>query len=82
MDDATVVLRSPDQNLILIARSVLDGAGIPFVVKGEGIQDIIGGGRIGGMNFLTGPIEILVPDDRAEEARAILADFDQEASDS
>jgi hypothetical protein len=58
-----------------IAKSILSGSGIKFIVSGERLQDIIGAGRIGGFNILTGPAQLAVPDDQAKSARELLADL-------
>jgi hypothetical protein len=54
------------------ARSLLDGEGIDYTVRGENLQDLFGMGRLGGYNYVTGPAEIWVRADDAERARALL----------
>jgi hypothetical protein len=67
------VLESGDEALTTLVKSLLDGEGIPYVVKGEGVQDLLGWGRIvGGFNYAVGPAEILVHHDDADRARDLL----------
>jgi hypothetical protein len=54
---------------MLLACSRLEGAGIPFFRKGEGVQDLFGAGRLGlGYSAVVGSPELQV--DREDEARA------------
>jgi hypothetical protein len=56
-----------------LARSVLEDAGIHYVVRGDGVQDLFAWGRVGtGFNPVTGPPMLLVEKQRADEARALL----------
>ena len=58
---------------LLLAQSVLNQHDIPYLAKGEQIQDLFGYGRLTVVNPITGPVEIHVALDKAEEAREILA---------
>jgi hypothetical protein len=70
------VFESGDAALIPLVRSLLDSAGIPFVTKGEGIQDLFGWGRMpGGFSVVAGPVTFQVDEEDAEEARALLEDL-------
>src|SRR5947209_952205 len=66
------VLSTPNEATILVARSLLDDAGIPYVTKNEQLQDLLGLGRIGGYNILVGPIVLQVRSDDVDTAREIL----------
>ena len=68
----TVVLRTADEGLTMLAKSILDAENINYIVKGQGVQDILGLGRLGGFNYVTGPVEFLVHKDDADSARAAL----------
>ena len=58
--------------LIPLFESLLDDAGIEYMAKSEGIQDLFGWGRFGSnMNYLIGPVEFFVREDAAAEALAI-----------
>jgi hypothetical protein len=72
-----IVYVTSDLGRFEIAKSLLKANGIDFVVSGEALQDIIGGGRIGGINIMTGPAQIAVSEDDAEDARELLADLDR-----
>ena len=66
------VLRTGDAGLIPFAKSLLEGEGIEYLVSGENLQDLLGAGRLGGYNYVTGPAEFWVHTDDAERARALL----------
>ena len=77
------VFESGDPALIALARSLLDSAEIPFMTKGEGIQDIFGWGRMpGSFSIVAGPVEFQVNEKDAEEARALLEDLRASNQDS
>jgi hypothetical protein len=61
-----------------LSKSILEDADIPFMAKGEGVQDLFGMGRIGpaGYNLITGPVEIQVPSNYEKEARVLLTDVE------
>ena len=70
------VLASGDPGLMAVAKSLIQSADIPFLVQGEGIQDLFGVGRIGsGFNVVTGPARLQVGADDADDAREVLADL-------
>jgi hypothetical protein len=70
------VLRTADAGLIPLAKSLLDGEGIEYLVRGENLQDLFGAGRLGGYNYVTGPAEFWVNTHDAERARALLDGLD------
>jgi hypothetical protein len=70
------VLRTADAGLIPLAKSLLEGEGIEYVVRGENLQDLFGAGRLGGYNSITGPAEFLVHSHDAERARTLLDGLD------
>src|SRR5262245_15758373 len=71
------ILATGDRGQIAFAKSLLDDAGIPYVVKGEGVQDLFGMGRLGASyNFITGPAEIQVHVNYEDEARELLDKID------
>jgi hypothetical protein len=77
------VFESGDAALIAFARSLLDSAEIPFMTKGEGIQDLFGWGRMaGGFNVITGPVAFQVDKEDAVEAKALLEDLHESEPDS
>ncbi len=70
------VLATGDPGLMAIAKSLLQSAEIPFMVQGEGIQDLFGAGCFGtGFNLITGPAKLQVAAGDADEARELLADL-------
>ena len=67
--DLVTVFASGNPVLIATAKLALEAADIRFLTKGEGIQDLIGLGRLfGGFNLATGPVQIQV--ERRDEAQA------------
>lgn len=76
--EATLVpiLRTGDPGLIPLAKSLLEGEGIEYLVRGENLQDLFGAGRLGGYNYVTGPAEFLVRTEDAERARMLLDGLD------
>jgi len=67
------VLETSDAGLVAIAKSLLEDAEIPFMVRGEYIQDLFGVGRFPGkINVLVGPVELKVNAQDKDEALAIL----------
>ena len=70
------ILRTGDSGLILLAKSLLDGEGIEYLVRGDNLQDLFGAGRLGGYNYLTGPAEFWVHTEDTERARTLLDGLD------
>src|SRR5579862_2357131 len=62
-----------DPVALMTARSLLEEAGIPCITRGEALQDLFGMGRLGtGFSLVAGPMEILVPGERRQEAADLL----------
>lgn len=58
-DSLVTILTTEDPAILAYAKSQLERAGIQFLVRGEGLQDLFGAGRIGtGYNLIAGPIEL------------------------
>src|SRR2546425_8201508 len=73
--DLVIVFESSNGALVVVARALLEGAGIPFVAQGETVQDYIGAGRFpGGYNPATRPGRFLVERRDAADAAAVLRD--------
>ncbi|MBS1513453.1 MAG: DUF2007 domain-containing protein [Bacteroidetes bacterium] len=73
---AVTVFESGHEGVIALAKSMLDEAGIEYVVKGEGVENLLGVGVMGtGFNPVTGAIQIQVLENRADEARELLKDL-------
>jgi hypothetical protein len=72
-EELVAVLKTTDPALLPLAKSVLDAAGIPYVVQGEAGVGLfpLGGAGQRVTHRMTGSI-ILVPQSRLEEARALL----------
>lgn len=67
------VLATGDAGLIAVAKSLLEGDEIDYFVKGDGLQDLFGLGRISGFNYAMGPAEFWVREEDADRARELLA---------
>ena len=73
----TSVFRAGDPALIALAESLLDGEGIEYLIRAEGVQDLFGWGRVGaGFNIITGPAEFVVREDDAPRARDLFRDLE------
>jgi len=66
------VLATGDAGLIAVARSILDEEAIDYFVRGDGLQDVFGMGRITGFSSAMGPAECWVREDDAARARELL----------
>ena len=71
-------LSTGDAGLIAIARSLLEAEGIQFLLKGDGLQDLFGMGRITEYSYVVGPAEFWVRADDAKRASELLADLKAE----
>lgn len=60
---------------LVLVESLLEEAGIPYLAKGEHIQDLFGMGRITVVNPIVGRVQVEVRSDDLQAAREILADF-------
>jgi hypothetical protein len=69
------VLATGDAGLIAIAKSLLEGEEIDVFVRGDGLQDLFGLGRITGFSYAMGPAEFWVREDDADRARELLEDL-------
>lgn len=64
--------------IISFAKSILDSENIRFNMKGEGVQDLFGGGRIGtGFNPIVGPVQIQVDEQKATLANKLLSELNE-----
>jgi hypothetical protein len=67
------VLETGDPSELIFAESVLQQAGIPFVKKGDSLQELFALGRLGtGFNPVAGPIVLQVSEEQAEAAAQLL----------
>jgi putative signal transducing protein len=66
------VLTTGEAGLIAVAKSLLEGEEIDYLIRGDGLQDLFGMGRITGFNYAMGPAEFLVREDDADRARELL----------
>jgi hypothetical protein len=74
------VLSTADAGLIALAKSLLEGEEIDYFVRGEGLSDLFGFGRITAFNYVLGePPAFLVREEDADRARELLADLRSEA---
>ena len=73
--ELTTVFSTGSIALMAVAKVVLNTAGLPFITKGEGIAELVGGVRFDGApSLITGPMEIQVRGIDADEARDLLKD--------
>ena len=64
-----------DQSQLILIEEALDLAQIPYMAKGERIQDLFGFGRATIVNPISGPIVIFVTSTDAEVAREVVEAF-------
>jgi hypothetical protein len=67
--DFVTVLVTRDHSELALAKSLLEGAGLPFFARNEGVENLIA----------VGPVEIQVRPERAAEARELLRDLNATA---
>jgi hypothetical protein len=70
------VYATGDPVLVALVISLLEDAGIEYFTKGYEIQDLIGIGTLGGLNYVIGPVEFVVAAKDAPTARELLAHLD------
>jgi hypothetical protein len=81
--ELVAVLETGDHSLVMVARGILESAGIPYFAKNDQLQSLFGLGRFGsGFNIATGPVKVLVPREDDEAARALLTKVSDEESDA
>lgn len=73
-ESLVTVFAEGDPGLLALAYSLLHDAGIPYFQQGESLQDLFG--RIGGFSTVAGPVQIQVPESRAQEAQELLSDLE------
>ncbi len=67
------IFQTGEAAVIPVVESILGGAGIEFLAKGEEVQDLFGFGRLGtNYSFVAGPVEFLVREADAATARELL----------
>jgi len=77
-ESLVTVFKSGHEGLIALAKSILDEANIEYLIKNEGVQDLIGIGVFGtGFNPITGPVEIKVLPEFEEEANELLKGLEE-----
>ena len=75
------VYATRNPTLVALAKSLLEDAKIEYFTKGYEIQDLIGIGRIGGLNYVIGPVEFVVAAKDAPTTRELLAYLDDAVPD-
>lgn len=69
------VYATGNEAVVAVVKSILDEAGIRYMAKGEGVQDLFGVGVLGtGFNPITGPVIFRVMPEDVEYARELLKD--------
>jgi len=72
LDDMVTVLKTYDEGELLMAKSLLEAAGIPVHVPGAALSELTEDSVLGGPTFAAGPAQLMVPADRDEEAKEVL----------
>lgn len=77
------VFETADPAILPLLRSLLDGTDIPYTIRNEEALGLFPAAHVGlAVDPYSHAAEVLVPDDRAEEARALLAEIDQDAGEA
>ncbi len=66
------VLETSEPTLIPVIKSLFDGAGIPFLTRGESMMDLFPSQMLGPVYKSAGAVKFRVPAEREEEARELL----------
>jgi hypothetical protein len=69
------VFAAGDPGVIAVAKSLLEAETIDYFVRGDGLQDLAGFGRLTGYSYVFGPAEFWVRAEDAERARELLKDL-------
>lgn len=79
--DFVQVFQTADASLLPVVKSVLDGAGIPYIVQGDEAQGLYPFGSMGGGSDkrLLAAV-VLVPAARKQAAEAVLKEIDEAAA--
>lgn len=76
--DIVTVFETGNPALLAVVKSILDGAEIQYIIKGEQLQNLFGMGILGtGFNPLVGPVQIQVRREDEPTARELLAEIDE-----
>ena len=78
--DLVTIFATGNLALLALAKSILEEAGIVYLAKGEGLQNLFAAGSVGGYNPALGPVEIQVAAEYEDEGRALLRDLENDAS--
>lgn len=73
--DLRTVLQTSDLGVIALAEGILEGEQIPYLARGEGLQDLFGLGRLVPVNPISGPVSIQVAAENEVRAGELLADL-------
>jgi hypothetical protein len=75
--ELVTIAKISDYAFLLVAKSVLQDAGIPYLAKNEGVQDLFGLGRIGtGFSIVAQPVELQVPRELVDDAIQLLDEIE------
>ena len=70
------VFATGEAALIAVAKSLLEAERIDYFVRGEGLSDLFGYGRLfTTFNYVVGPPQFMVREEDAERARELLKDL-------
>lgn len=77
------VLETSELDVIPIIKSALEAAGIPIATKGEGLMRLFPAHTLGApLHGSAGEVQLMVPPDRAEEARRLIEEGVEVAEDA
>ncbi len=77
-EELVAILKTGDISFLPVVKSMLDAAGIPYLVQGEEALSLFPVGPAGGGTGGRALVAVVkVPRDRSEEAKALLTEFNQ-----
>jgi hypothetical protein len=69
------VFATGDAGLIGLVKSLLESEGVDYLLRGDGLQDLFGFGRVTSFNYIVGPAEFWVRQADGDRARDLLKDL-------
>lgn len=74
-DPFVTILTVGNHSSVGLAQARLDDAGIRYAISSNRVSDLFGWGRLGGYNYITGPVRIMVSPENADSAKELLHDL-------
>ena len=69
------ILTVGNHSSVSLVQARLDDAGVKYAINSNRVSDLFGWGRLGGYNYITGPVRIMVSPEDADRAKELLYDL-------